>query len=159
MSTNRPPDVVGEILELADKLARKLLPAVAKDLLEMDLTMPQLKIMVMLFINESARMSDIASGLGVTMATDTGLIDRLVERQYVVRESLPDDRRVVLCRLSGTGREVVGRIWNLLRNRSRELLEAMDTEHLEMFVEVLQAMLDTAEYAEQEDKIRRKESA
>ena len=49
------------ILELLDKLVRQLLPTVPKDLLALDITMPQLKIMLVLYLQGRTRMSDIAS--------------------------------------------------------------------------------------------------
>jgi DNA-binding MarR family transcriptional regulator len=115
-----------------------------------------LKIMVILFVRGAIRMTDLASGLGVTLATATGLIDRLVERGLVTRDSLPDDRRVVLCRLSESGHRTISQIWNSAKNRSRELLETMDTEKLRMFTDVLSTMLESAEYESQRHQIRSK---
>jgi DNA-binding MarR family transcriptional regulator len=136
MIMNKPSrqKIIEDILKLADKLFRQLLPAVPREILELDITMPQLKIMIILFIRGAIRMSDLASGLGITLATATGLIDRLVERGLVTRDSLPDDRRVVLCRL----------------------LETMDTEKLLMFTDILSTMLESAEYESQENQIRSK---
>jgi len=136
--------LVEEILTLADKLFRQLLPTVPEELLSLDVTMPQLKMMMILYVNGPARMSDIAAGLDITLPTTTSLVDRLVEKHYVIREDLADDRRVVLCRLSEAGQKAIGHIWESGRIRSQELLEAMDTARLEMFVEILKAMLESA---------------
>jgi DNA-binding MarR family transcriptional regulator len=135
---------VENILTLADKLFRQLLPTVPKDLLTLDVTMPQLKIMLILFMHGATRMSDIASELDVTLPTATSLVDRLVEKTYILREAQPDDRRVVLCRLSEAGQEAIGRIWQSAKKRSKEILEAMDSSKLELFVEALQAMYEAA---------------
>jgi DNA-binding MarR family transcriptional regulator len=144
------PEIVENILKLADKLFRKLLPTVPREILELDVTMPQLKIMFILFINGPMRMSDLALDLGVTLGTATGLVDRLVERDVVVREGQRDDRRVVLCRLSDEGQKTVSRIWESARNNCRELLETLDTETLQTFIGVLQTMLDSAEASSRE---------
>ncbi|MBP1707036.1 MAG: Winged helix DNA-binding domain [Chloroflexi bacterium] len=82
--------------------------------------------------------------MDITLPTTTSLVDRLVEKHYVIREDLADDRRVVLCRLSEAGQKAIGHIWESGRIRSQELLEAMDTARLEMFVEILEAMLESA---------------
>jgi DNA-binding MarR family transcriptional regulator len=156
MNKSNRQEIVEDILKLADKLFRQLLPAVPKEMLELDITMPQLKIMIILFVRGAIRMSDLASGLGITLATATGLIDRLVERGLVTRDSLPDDRRVVLCRLSESGHRTISQIWNSAKNRSRELLETMDTEKLLMFTDVLSTMLESAEYESQKNHIRSK---
>ena len=136
---------VEKILKLADKLFRKLFASVPHELLELDFTMPQLKIVFMLYIGGPMRMSDIATELGVTLATGTGLVDRLVENDMIARESQPDDRRVVLCRLSATGQKTVSRIWDSARKNSRTLLEKMDDATIEKFAGVLQTMLISTE--------------
>jgi DNA-binding MarR family transcriptional regulator len=136
--------IVEDILKLSDGLFRKLLPTVPKELLELDVTMSQMKIMLILFIKGPQRMSALAADLEITLATATGLVDRLVERDFIVRENSPDDRRVVMCRLSENGQKAVGRIWKSARNRSGQLLGAMEISKLNMFREALEAMLNSA---------------
>ena len=137
-------EIIEGILKLADKLFRVLLPTVPKELLQIDVTMSQMKIMFILFVNGQIRMSDMAAGLQVTLATATGLVDRLVEKGLVVRESQPDDRRVVLCRLSESGHGMVSGIWESARKNTRNILRMLDTARLRMLTEVLEVMLRTA---------------
>ena len=140
------PELIESILKTGDKLFRKLLPAIPrKGLLELDVTMPQLKIMLLLFINGPMRMGALAADLQVTLATVTGLIDRLVEKGMVAREGQPDDRRVVLCRLSEEGQKTVSRIWETARGNSQKLLENLDTGTLQTLAGVLDTMLSSAE--------------
>ena len=133
-------DLVERILQLGDRVFQELLPIVPKELLELDLTMPQLKVVLLLFLNGPLRMSELASGLGVTLATATGVVDRLVERDIILRESQPDDRRVVLCRLSDKGHELTSGLWRSARDRARELLEAVAPSQLVLIGEVLEAL-------------------
>jgi DNA-binding MarR family transcriptional regulator len=141
---NRQATIEG-ILKFADNIFRVLLPTVPREILDLDVTMPQLKMTFLLFMNGPMRMSDLASDLGVTLATATGLADRMVEREMVTRESQPDDRRVVLCRLSDSGHKAVSRIWESAGSRMQELLQAMDTAKLQTLYEVLESMLASAE--------------
>jgi DNA-binding MarR family transcriptional regulator len=144
-------EMVEGILKFSDNIFRVLLPTVPKELLELDFTMSQLKMMFLLFLNGPMRMSDLASDLGVTLATSTGLADRLVERDLVTRESQPDDRRVVLCRLSESGQKAVSRIWESAGSRMRELIQALDTEKLQTLYGVLESMLASAERENREN--------
>jgi DNA-binding MarR family transcriptional regulator len=144
MAIDNRREAIEEILKMADVLFRRLLPSVPPELLELDITMPQLKIMIILYVRGPQRMSDLASNLSVTLATATGLVDKLVERDYIVRDSTMEDRRVVLCRLSAEGNKTISNIWDSARRHSRELLEAMDAGHLDMFIDVLKEMLKTA---------------
>jgi DNA-binding MarR family transcriptional regulator len=145
MNVPNKAELVEGILKLSDRLFRKLLPTVPRQLVEIDVTMPQLKILFILFINGATRMSALASDLGVTMATASGLVDRLVERAMVARESEPTDRRVVLCRLSEEGHKVVSRIWESARDNTRQLLTNLEIGELDKLTSVLETMLVMAE--------------
>jgi DNA-binding MarR family transcriptional regulator len=145
MAKQSQQEMVEGILKFADNIFRVLLPTVPRELLVLDFTMSQLKMMFLLFFNGPMRMSDLASDLGVTLATATGLADRLVERDMVARESQPDDRRVVLCRLSGAGHKGISRIWESASGRMRGILQSMDAKKLQTLYGVLESMLASAE--------------
>lgn len=134
-------ELIEHILQLGDKAFRELIPMLPREWLQLDLTMPQLKVVLLLFLDGPARMSDIASALSVSLATATGVVDRLVERGIVLREGLPEDRRVVLCHLSAKGQQLIGGLWQLARDRLRELLAAVALPQLLVITEALEALL------------------
>ncbi len=141
----RKAELVENILQLGDKAFRELFPILPKQWLQLDLTMPQLKTVFLLFLSGPSRMSDIASALGVSLATATGVVDRLVEREVVLRDSDPADRRVVLCRLSDKGQKLMSSLWQLARDRARELLNVIDRPQLLLISEALEALLQAGE--------------
>ncbi len=141
MQESQKKELVERILQLGDKAFRELLPILPTEWLRLDLTMPQLKVVLLLFMNGPTRMSEIASALDVSMATATGVVDRLVEREIVLRENQPEDRRVVLCRLSDRGEKLIGGLWHLARDRARELLGAIEPSKLHLVNEALDALL------------------
>ena len=136
------PELVEQTLDLANQVFRELLPIIPREVLDFDLTMPQLKVVLLLYLNGAMRMSDIASALGVSLATATGIADRLVERDLVVRDADPGDRRVVLCRLSDQGEDLTGVLWRSARQHARELLMTVSKDRLLMLKEALQALLE-----------------
>lgn len=136
------PELVEQTLDLANQVFRELLPIIPREVLDFDLTMPQLKVVLLLYLNGAMRMSDIASALGVSLATATGIADRLVERDLVLRDAHPSDRRVVLCRLSDQGEDLTGVLWRSARQNARELLMTVSEDRLLMLKEALQALLD-----------------
>ena len=138
-------DLIESILQLTDRAFRQLLPMVPKEWLRLDLTMPQLKVVLLLFISGPSRMSDIASALGVSLATATGVVDRLVERDILTRESDPGDRRVVLCRLSEKGEELMSRLWQLSRDQAGELMRSLASPQLLLITESLEVLLRAGE--------------
>jgi len=138
-------ELIGSILQLTDKLFRQLLPILPMEWLHLDLTITQLKVVLLLFITGHSRMSDIASELGVSLATATGVADRLVERNLLIRNGDPDDRRVVLCQLSNDGEKLIRDLWQLTQKRAGELMSAIDTPRLLLISEALQAFTQGSE--------------
>jgi len=147
---NRRTEQIERILELSDGIFKLLLPTVPREILDLDLTTPQMKVVLLLFLDGPTHMSALASGLGVSLATTTGVVDRLVERSMITREELKEDRRVVLCRLSEQGHALVNRMWTSARARVRELLEAVPASKLVLIEEALQSLVPT----DTADKVR-----
>jgi DNA-binding MarR family transcriptional regulator len=140
-SENQRTGQIQRILELSDSIFKLLLPTVPREILDLDLTTPQMKVVLLLFLNGPTNMTALAAGLGVSLATTTGVVDRLVERSMITREELKEDRRVVLCRLSEQGHALVNRMWTSARSRVRELLEAVPASKLVLIEEALQALV------------------
>lgn len=138
-------DLIENILQLTDKVFRQLLPILPLEWIHLDLTMSQLKVFVLLFITGQSRMSDIASELGVSLATATGVVDRLVERNLLIRNGDPNDRRVVLCQLSNEGEKLIRDLWQLSQKRAGDLMIALDTPQLLLISEALQVLMHASE--------------
>jgi len=133
-------EMIDRILGQVEGAFRELLPRAHQELLDLDLTTPQLKVVLLLYLNRSARMSDLAASLGVTLATATGIIDRLVDRDIVERENSREDRRVVVCRLSAKGQELTDKLYTSGRERARNLLQGLDEEKLRKLDEALASL-------------------
>lgn len=65
-----------------------------------ELTMSQLKILMILFHNENMTIGQLAEHLSVSLPNMTGIIDRLVQQDIVKRVHSEKDRRVVLIKLT-----------------------------------------------------------
>jgi len=137
--------LIEDILQLTDQLFRQLLPILPQEWIHLDLTMSQLKVVLLLFITGHSRMGDIASELGVSLATATGVVDRLVERKLLIRNGDPDDRRVVLCQLSNKGEKIIRDLWQLSQKRIGYLMSALDTPQLLLISQSLQALMHASE--------------
>lgn len=145
-------ELIENVLQLSDRAFQELLPILPKEWLHLDLTMPQLKVSLLLYMNGPSRMSEIASALGVSLATATGVVDRLVERDLVLREGQPDDRRVVLCRLSEKGEGLISGLWQLSRDRLGELMRALSPSQLLLITDALAAILQAGEKTRRDTK-------
>src|SRR5215212_3206163 len=149
---SRRTDLMARIIELEPQMLRVLGPAQARDWVDVDLTMSQLK---MMFVLSSAmgptdgtsglRVGEVARGLGVTLPTVTAVMDKLVERGLVRRDDDPLDRRQHVCRLTGDGKALVHRLMAGRRAFTRALLEHLDEEELAAFLRGMQVLMAAAE--------------
>ena len=137
-------DSIQALQKKLEELEGAIVPIVPQDWLLTDLTMPQLKVMLILWREGPARMSELASGLGVTLATATGVVDRLVEKDYIVREGLPGDRRVVICRLSNKGLEFMKALWMSGRMQIGRILGVMTPDQLKIVVQGTEVFIQAA---------------
>jgi len=138
-------ELIENILQLSDKAFKQFLPMVPNEWLRLNVTMSQLKVMFLLLLDGSSRMSEISSALGVSLATATGVVDRLVERGLVVREGRPEDRRVVLCRLSEKGEQLINGLWQLSREQAGALMRALTPSQLLLITEAVEALIQANE--------------
>ena len=117
-----------QVLDLQIELYRSLRPA--REWLEIDLTMPQMKVLFLLYWEEATSMSKLAASLGVTLSTMTGIVDRLVEHGLVQRQENPQDRRLVLCHLTPGGAATVERLHQAGRDRLGSVLSELSLSDL-----------------------------
>lgn len=91
--------------------------------MDLDLTMPQFKLLLLIASCQGMRVGDLAQRLGVTPPTVTTILDRLVEHELVRREDDPLDRRLVIARLTSKG---LGLLQRLNIHADTEITECMD---------------------------------
>ena len=113
--------------------------------LEADLTMPQLKTLFVLWNLGHTTVGGLARALGVTLPTVTGILDRLVERGLVTRQEDPDDRRLVVNRLTDSGLELANRFHQSNRSLLAQIALRMSPEDQTMVAEALDKLRTAAE--------------
>jgi DNA-binding MarR family transcriptional regulator len=77
--------------------------AMSERLVRQGVSMAQLNIMYTLQRKGVMTMSRLADGLGVSLSNATGLVDRIEERGFIERTRVPEDRRVVVVRVTEAG--------------------------------------------------------
>lgn len=88
-------------------------------------------------------MSEVAQDLGVTMGTLTQTVQKLVRKGYVIRERVPEDRRLVLLKLTARGRlahSIHGRFHDVM---VLDIVKDMDEEDIERLLGVLESVHQT----------------
>jgi DNA-binding MarR family transcriptional regulator len=99
---------------------------------ENNLTMSQLRVLLLLKMNQKMKMAQIASALKIHVSTATGLLDRLIAKNLVKRESGADDRRVIYCSLTGNGLKITDTIWHVVVENAQSLSEFITPEELDI---------------------------
>ncbi len=133
--------LVQHILKLAEDIYRAVKPTVPPELLTSDLTVAQLRVLLMLYTEGPSRMSSIASSLGIAVSTATGIVDNLVRKGLVLRGTNPQDRRLVICNLSSGGKETINRLWAVGQFHIGKLLQGLSLEQLKKASEVAEFLL------------------
>lgn len=73
---------------------------------KLNLTMPQLKVLMLLNHSDNLTITQLAEDLSVSLPNMTGIIDRLVQQNLVKRVQSDKDRRVVFIRPTDNSRNI-----------------------------------------------------
>lgn len=128
------------IVSLLPDMARNLRLAAVLESVRGGLTTSQLFTLLLLdgALESGAPMSRLAKELGVSLPTATGLVDRLVREALVERRPHPEDRRVVLVRLTDAGRDVTRRILDALEDLVTRILVRMNEEERQALLQAVE---------------------
>jgi DNA-binding MarR family transcriptional regulator len=132
--------MVQRILELSEEIYRLLIPDFKIEWLTLDLTVAQLRVLLVLHTDGASRMSSIASATGTAMSTATGIVDHLVKKNLVSREADEHDRRVVICKLSPEGQDMTSKLWLLGQSQITKLVDGLTEEQLRKAIEVAEML-------------------
>ncbi len=133
MSTQRALDLAEEFF----RLARNRMPV---DWLRADLTMPQLRVLLTLYLDGPQSCGALASALALSLPTMTGILGRLDRRGYLRRGRDQRDGRRVISSLSDDGARLVDQLWAAGREELADILArvpAGDLRTVERALEVL----------------------
>jgi len=113
-------------------------------LMSVNLTMQQLKVLMLLSRHDGIASAELTRRLGVSLATLSGIVDRLVAQGYVTRTEDQQDRRVRRIHLSPAGREILAEIIDGGTKAQQRLLARLDDETLDMLAAVLERVVEVA---------------
>jgi DNA-binding MarR family transcriptional regulator len=94
------------------------------------LTSPQLRALAFLQINAGTSLVALAEYLGVTSASTSTMVERLVQKEYVTRVEHPKSRRKVVLSLTVAGEEHLQQVRKITRDRLADKIAHLPPEHL-----------------------------
>lgn len=113
--------------------------------MNLDISMPQLKVMMVLYSGDHCTVTQVAEALHVSLPNVTGLVDRLVAQEMVDRTSDPSDRRVVLLALSPRGKQVLSDLFAERTEILHRIFARLSEEERVAVRDALQALLRALE--------------
>ncbi|MGO2660755.1 MarR family winged helix-turn-helix transcriptional regulator [Mycetocola reblochoni] len=127
----RGDELIAEIIAERKRVQEMLIPSIVGPLLTVPLTMGQLKALAII-VATSPEMSvqNLATDLHVSLATTSGIVERLVQHGMVERHEDAVDHRVRRLGATAAGRALVLELAATTRELTRETLAALDPDDL-----------------------------
>jgi DNA-binding MarR family transcriptional regulator len=97
---------------------------------EPSLSVPQFRVLAFLSRHPNASLSEVADHIGITRASASAMVDRLVQRGLVDRQEDPSERRHIMLKLTLTGSDLLESMRNSTRQTIAGLLNKLTPEEL-----------------------------
>ena len=142
------PDTTGgsEAVDATLIASRALLGVIARSMSEAleVVTLPQFRILVVLYANGPLRFGVLADKMRINPSTFSRSIDRMVAGGWVERTQSPESRREILIALSQHGRGLVDHVMLRRRNELDRILAPMESEQRREIEHALRLFADAA---------------
>ena len=137
--------LIDEVLQLESVTCRAMGASAVPEWRRLELTMAQLKGVIVLCRWGEMPVSGLARELAVGLPAASAVVHRLVEHGLVHRQEDPADRRRTLVRLSPEGEDLLGRLRDGGRGLLRQWLAGIAEEDLSALLSGLRALAHVAE--------------
>ena len=114
-------------------------PLFHPDVLALDRQLPRSEMLALVLLQRHGErtMSELAENLGAPLSTASGIGERLARRGLVQRRRRPEDRRVVVVRLTRKGETAAGKLREQIDGVLRRVAGALTEEELGQLLALL----------------------
>ena len=126
----RRGELSDRIIELYSQFFNALLNSHTDAWLNVELTMPQIKALLLVVGRGRVTGSQLARGLGIGLPSVTRFVDRLCEHGLIARSEDPDDRRVTYIVATAAGQALVDNLYAYRREYLNTFLGRLDSDEL-----------------------------
>ncbi|MGZ8527941.1 MAG: MarR family winged helix-turn-helix transcriptional regulator [Candidatus Limnocylindrales bacterium] len=144
-SADRRADLIDRIMAEFDAWMHRMASTHATEFADVGLTMSQAKVLYLVQVVGTLRMSELATRLGVTLSTTSGLVERLVEAGLVVRRDDPADRRQVILSLTDAAVGLLDRMRELNAGHMRRMLAHVSEADLAVIERSIHVLAEATE--------------
>ena len=134
-----------QLTQLVGRLREILFCRCERPWLLLDLTMAQLKAMMLVVQSGGVRSRELADGLGIAPSAATPLVDRLVEQKLARREDDAVDRRIIWIRPTPKAQALHDQLLHTNEEVLTEVIEALPAEVRPKVQESVRLLLESAE--------------
>jgi DNA-binding MarR family transcriptional regulator len=129
-------------MDAYEALHRRMVAVHTPEVVDLNLTLAQLKVIYVVAATGSLSMGALAEQLGTALSTTSGTVDRLVRRGLLERMEDPADRRQVIVQATPIALEQIEVMSELGRARMRELLTRLDPSDIATIDRAIRILAD-----------------
>ena len=141
-------ELIAQITEAQRRMNRVIRERTLDSWVKLNLTIPQLKSLFYISRHGRVNLSGLASGIRVTPANVTGIVDRLVEQGLLTRTPDPDDRRVSWLSVTDRGKTLINDLREGRVQEMRRILDKLTEEELSTVARSFELVARAAEVSE-----------
>ncbi len=123
-------ELIAQIIELQRQMNQVIRERTLDSWVKLTLTIPQLKSLFYITRHGRVNLSGLASGIRVTPANVTGIVDRLVEQELLTRTPDPNDRRILWLKVTDKGETLLTNLREGRSSEMRRILNGLTSEEL-----------------------------
>lgn len=112
--------------------------------IQLDLTVSKTELLAMLIVDRYGEviMSQISDYLNAPLSTTTGLVNRLVKNDYLLRERSDEDRRIVTIRLTDKGKSMMTELKGSIESYLERINTVLSVEERQVLLQILMKVMD-----------------
>jgi len=118
-------EYVNQVIALLPDLAKAFRTDKPKEVLHMDISLPEIFVLGQLSSNEKPSMSELGRSISMDLSTLTRTVDKLVKKEFVARKRDPEDRRMVRVALTAKGKKIIRRFEEVRKKHIESILRQM----------------------------------
>jgi DNA-binding MarR family transcriptional regulator len=141
-------ELIEELVKLQRRVDRDRRQYELDAWMRLHLGIGQLKAIFFISNRGSTTTGKLAEALKVTPSNATGIVNRLLEKNLITRTGDPDDRRVLLLRLTPLGDQAVAELRQKRQERKIELFNRLTDEEAAIVMQGLEIMVKAMESEE-----------
>ncbi|MDA7025555.1 MarR family transcriptional regulator [Bacillus sp. CLL-7-23] len=96
--------------------------------MKLDISMPQMKVLMLLNTHEKLKVSEIAERMGASLSNMTGLLSRLEDANFVIRTHSKEDRRTIVVELTEEAKDIFRGLYQKGHEKLKKALQSLNEQ-------------------------------